>query len=232
MQRTNRLFEIIQILRGETRPMTAAALALRLEVSTRTIYRDIAALQAMRTPIEGEAGLGYILRRSYDLPPLNFDPEEIVALRVGLSMLARTGDGALQAAATRICTKVDALRDEADWLDVAPWGAPLDDPAKGCVSKAALRQAISDCRKLRLLYRDETGAETRRIVRPLAMIYHLDCVMLAAWCELRGALRHFRTDRMWEAEPLDARFPEQAETLRALWREAEAGAPVPAQPLS
>lgn len=227
MQRTNRLFEIIQILRGADRPLTAATLADRLEVSTRTVYRDIAALQAMRTPIEGEAGLGYILRRSYDLPPLNFDGEEVVALRVGLSMLARTGDGALQAAAQRICAKVDALRDEADWLDVAPWGAPLDDPAKGCVSKAALRTAIRDCRKLRLTYRDETGAETIRTVRPLAMIYHLDCVMLAAWCELRGALRHFRADRIWAAEPLEAWFHGQADTLRALWREAEAGAQAP-----
>ena len=96
MKRSNRLFEIIQILRATPRPVTAAALAEQLEVSERTVYRDIVALQAMRTPIEGEAGVGYIMRRGYDLPPLNFDAEEVEALQVGLSMLARTGDSALQ----------------------------------------------------------------------------------------------------------------------------------------
>ncbi|MEP3437375.1 MAG: HTH domain-containing protein, partial [Hoeflea sp.] len=91
MRRSNRLFEIIQILRAASRPMTAEALSQKLEVSTRTIYRDIAALQMMSTPIEGEAGIGYMMRRGYDLPPLNFDLEEIEALRVGLALLSRTG---------------------------------------------------------------------------------------------------------------------------------------------
>lgn len=91
MRRSTRLFEIIQILRAAEGPLTADVIAEQLEVSKRTIYRDIAALQAMRTPIEGEAGLGYVMRRGYDLPPLNFDGEEIEALRVGLAMLTRTG---------------------------------------------------------------------------------------------------------------------------------------------
>jgi len=99
MRRSNRLFEIIQILRSAGRPMTADALAQKLEVSTRTIYRDISALQMMSTPIEGEPGIGYVMRRGYDLPPLNFDLEEIEALRVGLALLSRTGDSALQRAA-------------------------------------------------------------------------------------------------------------------------------------
>lgn len=221
MQRMNRLFEIIQILRAAAGPLTADTLARCLEVSTRTIYRDIAALQAMHTPIDGEAGVGYLLRKSYDLPPLNFDEEEIEALRVGLSMLARTGDGALQHAAARVRAKIDALRDRADWLDVVPYGAPLDDPAKGCVSKADLRLAIRDCRKLDLTYRDGCDIETRRIVRPLAMVYHVECVLLVAWCELRNGIRHFRTDRIWAAYPCDEYFTEQAETLRALWKDME-----------
>ena len=147
MQRTTRLFEVIQILRAAQNPMTADQLAEKLEVSTRTIYRDIASLQAMRTPIEGESGIGYILRKSYDLPPLNFDREEVEALHVGLSMLARTGDGALQSAARRICGKIDALRDTAPWINVVPYGAPQDDPALGCVSKSLLRDAIREERK-------------------------------------------------------------------------------------
>ena len=101
MRRSTRLFEIIQILRAAEAPVTADKLADKLEVSVRTVYRDIAALQAQRTPIEGEAGVGYLMRRGYDLPPLNFDAEEVEALWVGLSMLARTGDSTLQHAAAR-----------------------------------------------------------------------------------------------------------------------------------
>lgn len=220
MHRSNRLFEIIQILRAAPRPVTARQMAERLDVTERTIYRDIAALQAMRTPIEGEAGIGYVMRRGYDLPPLNFDAEEIEALYVGLSMLARTGDSALQQAATRICSKIEALNAAVDWLQVAPWGAPMDDPARGCVSMAVLRDAVRDGRKLRLVYRDAQEEETHRTVRPVAMIYHLNCVMLAAWCELRGGFRRFRTDRIWGCDTLDDQF--ETGPLRRLWREQEA----------
>ena len=220
MRRSSRLFEVIQILRGANAPVTAGALAEQLEVSERTIYRDISTLQSMRTPIEGEAGIGYVMRRGYDLPPLNFDEEELEALHVGLSMLVRTGDSALQEAAQRICRKIDALRDEdASWLQVAPWGAPPDDPARGCVRLADLRHAVREERKLQLTYRNAAGVETRRIVRPVAMVYHLECTMLAGWCELRGGFRHFRTDRIWGCDLLEERFCEHGAALRALWYE-------------
>ena len=221
MQRIPRMFEVIQLLRAARHPVPAQVLARRLEVSTRTIYRDIAALQAMRIPIEGEAGVGYMMRRGYDLPPLNFDREEIEALRVGLLMLTRTGDSALQRAAKRITAKIDALGDEEDWLQVAPWGAPLDDPEKGCVSLADIRQAIRSAQKLNLVYRDEAGTETTRTVRPVGMIYHIDCVMIAAWCEMRGGFRHFRTDRVWRCEIPGTTFADQASALRKLWAEQE-----------
>ena len=219
MRKSTRMFELIQILRAAGGPVTAAELSERLEVSERTIYRDIAALQAIRTPIEGAPGLGYAMRRGYDLPPLNFDGEEIEALRVGLSMLARTGDSALQQAARRICNKIDALHDPADWLQVAPWGAPPDDPARGCVPLARLREAIRDSRKLRLVYRDSDETETERTVRPVALIYHLECTLLAAWCELREGFRHFRTDRIWGCDMLDQSFAGQASVLREIWQE-------------
>ncbi|WP_299670494.1 YafY family protein [uncultured Roseobacter sp.] len=219
MPRSDRLFEIIQMLRVAKAPMTADALAQRLEVSKRTVYRDIATLQARRTPIEGEAGIGYMMRAGYDLPPLNFDAEEIEALRVGLAMLARTGDSGLQAAALRIHRKVDALHGPADWLQVSPWGAALDDPRAGCVSVALLRGAIRRSVKLQLSYRDAADLQTTRVVRPLALVYHVECVLLAAWCELRGGFRHFRPDRMEGCTVLEASFAEQVETLRALWRE-------------
>ena len=99
MSRSNRMFEIIQLLRSAERPMTAHDLAEALEVVTRTIYRDIAALQAMKVPIEGEAGIGYVMRAGFDLPPLMFTTEEVEAIVVGLALLRRTGDIGLQAAA-------------------------------------------------------------------------------------------------------------------------------------
>jgi predicted DNA-binding transcriptional regulator YafY len=219
MSRSNRLFEIIQLLRAAQRPVRAQDLAQQLEVSTRTVYRDIVALQATGTPIDGEAGVGYLIRQSYDLPPLNFDREEVEALRVGLMMLTRTGDSTLLHAANRICAKIDALQDGAEWLQVSPWGAPLDDPDKGCVSKALLRAAIRNEVKLRLTYRDANGVETVRTVRPVALVYHLECVMLAAWCELRNGLRHFRTDRLYGCDELEEKFTGQSNTLRKLWLE-------------
>ncbi len=221
MQRISRMFEIIQLLRAASGPVLADDLAARLEVSTRTIYRDIAALQAMRIPIEGEAGVGYVMRRGYDLPPLNFDQEEIEALRVGLLLLSRTGDSALQKAAKRITSKIDALQDEETWLQVAPWGVPPDDPDKGCISLAAIRDAIRQSRKLKLTYRDEAGTRTERVVRPVAIVYHLEAVLIAAWCELRNGFRHFRSDRVWECLVLEDGFEDQAKALRDLWVEQE-----------
>jgi len=233
MRRSDRLFEIIQILRAASRPIRAEDLAAQLEVSVRTIYRDIVALQAMRTPIEGEPGIGYVMRRGYDLPPLNFDMEEIEALRVGLALLSRTGDSALQRAASRIHEKVDALHGPANWLQVAPWGAATDDPDNGCVSISSLRDAIRAERKLRITYRSgpdgesDQGSdqhpveETVRTVRPVALIYHLNCTMLAAWCELRRGFRHFRTDRIWGCEELEELFEGQGGTLREVWLETE-----------
>lgn len=219
MHRSNRLFEIIQILRGAVQPLTARDLSQRLEVSERTVYRDIAALQAMRTPIEGEAGIGYVMRRGYDLPPLNFDAEEVEALHVGLSMLARSGDSALQKAAARICGKIEALQCEADWLQVSPWGAPTDDPSLGCVSVSALRDAIRTERKLFLRYCDEHDQTTERTVRPVAVMYYPDCVLLAGWCETRNGFRHFRVDRIDRCDMLEEAFVGQGDILRQLWLE-------------
>ena len=219
MSRSTRLFELIQILRSATRPVTADALSEKLNVSVRTIYRDILALQSQQTPIEGEAGIGYMMRKGYDLPPLNFDREEIEALRVGLLLVSRTGDSMLQKAAGRIFEKVEVLHGPADWIQVTQWGVPTDDAELGCVSLSMLRAVIRDEQKVRLVYRDEKEQETERVIRPLVLSYRSTCVLLAAWCELRAGFRHFRTDRIYVCEKIDEQFVNQGDTLRALWLE-------------
>ncbi|MEM9248181.1 MAG: YafY family protein [Pseudomonadota bacterium] len=219
MSKSNRLFETVQILRAADSPIRAEDLAAQLEVSVRTTYRDIAALQAMRTPFEGEPGIGCVLRRGYDLPPLNVDEEEVEALRVDLRMLSRSGDRALRRVAERISSKIDALQAPATGLHVSPWAAPDDDPELGCVSKAMRRAAVREERVLRIEYQDADGVRTTRDMRPIAVVYHIDAVLVAAWCELRSGLRHFRTDRIYAREPTDAVFSGQRVVLRQIWSE-------------
>lgn len=221
MARSDRLFEIIQILRAASAPVRAEDLAATLEVSKRTVYRDIAALQMMRTPVEGEAGIGDVLRNGYDLPPLNFDAEEIEALHVGLAMLVRTGDTELQQAARRVGRKIKDVHAAADWLQVAPWGAPQDDPEKGCVSVALLRQAVRGSQKLKVTYVSKSGDMSHRVLRPLGLIYHIDTILLAAWCELRGGFRHFRTGQLHGVDLLEESFLAEAQILRGLWLQQE-----------
>ncbi len=212
MRRTDRLFEIIQILRAAKAPLSSARIAERLEVSQRTIYRDIATLQAMRTPIEGKAGIGYIMRKEYDLPPLNFDERELEAIVVGLSLLGRTGDTALEAAARRVLSKIDVSRAGADTLRVDDWGVPPE--RQGDLDQ--LRQAIRDERALRIRYRDGKDAETERVILPIALTYYIEVVVLSAWCTLRKDFRHFRADRVLECRPLDRFFTGKGDELRQL----------------
>src|SRR6476660_7786918 len=113
MRRADRIFDIIQVLRAAKQPVTAAALAEELEVTVRTVYRDVATLQARRVPIEGAPGIGYVLRRGFDLPPLMFTTEEIEAIAVGARLVARTGDAALQIAADSVVSKVTVVLPEA-----------------------------------------------------------------------------------------------------------------------
>ncbi len=224
MSKSDRLFEIIQVLRSRSEPQTADALAAQLEVSSRTIYRDIASLQAMRVPIEGEAGVGYIMRPGYDLPPLMFTAEEVEAIAVGLAMLGRTGDKALVRAATKASGKIAAALPgnhtkpleqwpvhASDWSDVPP----------STVEPEQLRAAIREERKLRIVYEDEVGRRSERVLRPLAIIYFIESVLLAAWCELRDDFRHFRLDRIRRLDMLDDRFKGQGDALRKKWRDLE-----------
>ena len=216
MSKTTRLFEIIQILRTAKAPLPGAEIARMLEVSTRTVYRDIADLQAMRTPIVGEPGIGYVLRRGYDLPPVNFDTEEAEAVSVGLSLIARTGDKALWKAARSAARKLHDAAPESGYLIASNWG--IDQPEHA--DMALVRAAIRDERKLAVDYRDADGRVTRRTLRPLALIYYVDNAMLIAWCEMRADFRHFRLDRMQSCTEMEDFFTGDGPRLRADWEKA------------
>jgi predicted DNA-binding transcriptional regulator YafY len=220
MRRSDRLFDIIQLLRTARGPMTAAALATELEVNVRTVYRDVATLQARRVPIEGAAGVGYVLRRGFDLPPLMFTAEELDAVALGARLVRRTRDAKLQAAADSVLTKVlgalpDALRARIDnpRFYVSAGSTP---PAKG-IDQAAARRAIRETRKMRIAYVDQNGTRSERVIWPLAMAYYVDATLIGAWCELRTDFRNFRVDRIAEAQVLDERFPADNGRLLAQW---------------
>ncbi len=221
MRRGDRLFQIIQILRRGRGPVTADAIAAELETSKRTVYRDIAALIGQRTPIRGEAGVGYVLEDGFDLPPLMLTPDEIEAAVLGAQWVAGRADPALARAARDLIAKLTAAVPERlrpQLLDSASAAAPaFDVPADG-LDVARVRDWIVAGRKIRLGYRDEQGRESRRTVWPIAVGYRDALRMLIAWCETRQDFRHFRTDRVTGAEFLDKRYPARAATLRAQWR--------------
>jgi predicted DNA-binding transcriptional regulator YafY len=220
MRRADRLFDIIQSLRTAAGPVTASALADNLEVTARTIYRDIAALQASRVPIEGAPGLGYVLRRGFDLPPLMFTPDEADAVAIGVRLLRRLRDPKLQRAADRVLAKLAAV--VPDPLPAHLVSAPVfvsdgDAPPVTGVDPAELRHAIHDTRKVSIAYVDDEGRQTVRVVWPLAMAYYVDVTLLGTWCELRGDFRHFRVDRIQSAKVLNGHFPADNGKLMAEW---------------
>jgi predicted DNA-binding transcriptional regulator YafY len=187
------LFQIIQLLRRSSRPVTAREMAGELEVSVRTVYRDVADLIGQRVPIQGEAGFGYVLGAGYDMPPLMLTPDEIEAAVLGAQWVAGRGDPALANA-----------------------GRPHAQLADG-IDIARTRRWIREGRKIRLAYRDESGAASERVIWPIVIGYFNDRRTLAAWCELRGDFRHFRADRVAAATFLDDRHGERPGALRQRW---------------
>jgi predicted DNA-binding transcriptional regulator YafY len=220
MRRADRLFDIIQALRLARTPLTAAAIAVELEVNPRTVYRDIATLQARRVPIEGAAGIGYVLRRGFELPPLMFTEEEVEAIAVAVRLLPRTGDAGLAAAARSVLNKLAAVMPESlrERLSSAPIHVSLRGaPVARAVDLSAIRAAIREARKLRIAYVDANGTASARVIRPIAMEYYMEATLICAWCELRQDYRHFRADRIGAAEVLDESFTSEAHRLMDGW---------------
>jgi predicted DNA-binding transcriptional regulator YafY len=220
MRRTDRLFDIIQTLRVAKGPMTAAALAEHLEVNIRTVYRDIATLQARRIPIEGAAGIGYVFRRGFDLPPLMFTADEIDAISVGARLVRRLRDPGLQDAADSVLAKVATILPDALRAGVisAPFYVSDGDAAepKG-IDLSDVRYAIRETRKLRITYADASGQRSNRTIWPIAMAYYVDVTLIGAWCELRRDYRHFRVERIVTSTLLEERFSTGGGQLMQGW---------------
>ena len=228
MSRAERLLDLLQILRRHRYAVSGAALAAELDISLRTLYRDIASLQAQGAHIDGEAGLGYVLRPGFVLPPLMFSPDEIEALVLGARWVADRADLPLGLAARNALTKISAvlpapLRDELDSsaLLIGP-SAPI---ASGIVELGAIRQAIRHERKLVVTYLDLKNTATQRTIWPIALAFFERVRVVVAWCELRQGFRHFRADRISALTPSEARFPRRRQVLLKEWRELEGIAP-------
>lgn len=220
MRRADRLFQIIQLLRRSTRPMTGAAMAAELEVSTRTVYRDIADLIAQRVPITGEAGLGYLLAADYDMPPLMLTEVELEAIVLGAQWVAGRDDPLLSPAASDVLAKIaTAIPAHLRPFVMTPSTGvpPRLDPVDETVDVATLRAAIRSRSKLRLLYRADDEEQTERTIWPVVLGYSDANRILIAWCELRQGFRHFRADRIVAAEVLPQTIPEPRDHLHRRW---------------
>ncbi len=206
MRRADRLFQIIQMLRRSRRPLTAEKLASELGLSKRSVYRDIADLTGQGVPIRGEVGVGYVLDRNYDMPPLMLTPDELEAAVLGAQWVAERGDPALAGAARDLISKIaSAIPQGLRIFIVEPsLGTPANHlPIVDGLDIGRTRAWIRQGRKIRICYRSNEGNETERIVWPVIVGYAETVRLLAAWCELREAFRHFRTDRIVRAEFLD-----------------------------
>jgi len=222
MTRTSRLFQLMDALRGNRRPVTASALAAQLGVSERTIYRDIQALAQLGAPVDGSAGVGYMLRSGFFLPPLMFDADEMEALVLGARWVRHQGDRGLSVAADRALAKIatatprdlrDQMAEMSLWVPVGPQPVPADPFVQPA------REAIRRQCKLRIAYRDEQGAASERVVWPFALAFFQERRVMAAWCELRDAIRHFRVDRIVQAELSSERYPSPRHALLRQWRQ-------------
>ena len=206
MRRADRLFQLVQLIRGR-RLTTAAHLAGRLEVSLRTVYRDVADLQRQGVPIEGEAGVGYRLGAGFDLPPLMFSHDEARALVASVRMAQVWQDPALAQAAEMALGKILSVLPVAARVaaqSMAVYAPPLGLQPAVQITLQTLRKAVQARRKLQLAYRDATNRASLRIVRPLGCFYWGSVWTLAAWCESRNDFRSFRLDRMESLQAMDS----------------------------
>ncbi|MFP8965484.1 helix-turn-helix transcriptional regulator [Pokkaliibacter sp. CJK22405] len=226
MVRTERLLELLQLLRHYRRPVSAHVLAQKLNVSIRTLYRDIASLQSQGAQIEGEPGLGYVMKPGFMLPPLMFDLSEIEALVLGVRLVAEQGDPALAQSALRMLEKISAVlpshvsKELHDCSLLLGAGRSMPHAGHG-VDIELLRSSIRQEKKVKIRYLDVAGEFSERTVWPFALVYFDQSRVLMCWCEQRDAFRSFRADRIQEALMADEHYPSSRQKLLAQWRDSE-----------
>ena len=223
MVRSQRLLELIQVLRRHRQPVSGQALADELSVSLRTVYRDIQTLIGQGATIDGEAGLGFVLRPGFVLPPLMFSDEELEALVLGLRWVAQRTDASFEHAAMNALAKIaavlpDDLRNNVEGIGLI--AVPSRD-ADARHDLAPIRAAIRSEQMVVLDYADVKGEHTRRTVWPIALAFFENSRVLAAWCELRQDFRHFRIDRIIALHKTGQRYPQRRRVLMKQWREIE-----------
>jgi predicted DNA-binding transcriptional regulator YafY len=222
MSRAERLLELLQVLRRHRRPVTGAALAAELGVSARTLYRDIATLRGQGARVEGEPGLGYVLRPGFTLPPLMFSIEELESLVLGSRWVARRSDDrSLAAAARDALAKIaavlpDELRRE---VEAATLLVGPERPHVDTVDAGQVREAIRREQRVTIAYRDAEGRATTRTIWPFALGFFEHARVVVAWCETRRGFRHFRLDRVGRLELTGTRYPRGRADLLAAWRQ-------------
>jgi predicted DNA-binding transcriptional regulator YafY len=223
MSRSERLLDLIQTLRRHRNPVSGQRLAEESGVSLRTLYRDIATLQAQGADIEGEPGLGYILKPGFMLPPLMFSEDEIEALVLGARWVATRTDDELARAANNLLAKIaavlpDDLKPRIEGTNLVVASTPAPEPSH--IDLAVIRRAIRNEHMLDLVYLDAAGATTNRRVWPFVLGFFERVRIVAAWCTLREDVRHFRTDRIVTLETTGIRYPKRKAALLKDWRAA------------
>jgi len=229
VSRSERLLALLQALRRRRRPVSGRVLAQELGISLRTLYRDIASLHAQGAQVEGEPGLGYVLRPGFMLPPMMFSEEEIEALVLGSRWVAKRADDPLAAAARNALAKIAAVLPD-DLRPHIDTSALLVGPGEAIAADGAdlptIRRAIRAERKLGIVYLDSKGIRSRRTIWPFGLGFFDRARIVLGWCELRQDFRHFRTDRIVELVPTDDRYPRRRHALLKEWR-AKEGIPEP-----
>ena len=223
MRRTERLFQIIQILRANRSSVTGQSLADELEISIRTLYRDMAELIAQRVPVTGEAGTGYVLGDGYDMPPLMLTADELEAAALGAAWVTAQADISLARAARDLVTKLSAAIPKELRPIVLDAGFRSVSSLPNIHERfdgAVLRRAIRERSKVQLAYKDQSGSLTNRVIWPLFIAYMDKVRLIVAWCELKQDYRHFRTDRVRSLEILEGKYPGRRALLIRRWEEA------------
>ncbi|UJF24143.1 YafY family transcriptional regulator [Suttonella sp. R2A3] len=225
VNRTERLFALLHILRHHRRPISAERLAEQLSVSTRTLYRDINTLRLQGADIQGEAGLGFILKERFTLPPLMFTPDEIEALVLGGRWVNAYGDDALTDATRSALAKIRAVSSKAivRHIDAHTLFVPpvKDANARPLRFAHTIRNAIREQHKIQLYYENAEGSLSDRVIYPFALAFFGTTQMIAAWCEQRADFRHFRVDRILALTELCIPYTPNKQTLLTRWRRAQ-----------